>query len=84
MTPTLADTATTIQSILQGWLNSESLAMFLAAVIHVALVAGFFGLPAGIFIWADGRSRAGSRIGSAPLASAASSVGCRPLPTAES
>ena len=53
MTPTLADTATTIQSILQGWLNSESLAMFLAAVIHVALVAGFFGLPAGIFIWAE-------------------------------
>ena len=53
MTPTLADTATTIQSILQGWSISESLAMFLAAVIHVALVAGFFGLPAGIFIWAE-------------------------------
>ena len=27
--------------------------MFLAAVIHVTLVAGFFGLPAGIFIWAE-------------------------------
>ena len=53
MTPTLADTATTIQSTLQGWNLSEGWAMFLAAVIHVALVAGFFGLPAGIFIWAE-------------------------------
>ena len=53
MTHTLADTATTIQSTLQGWNLSEGWAMFLAAVIHVALVAGFFGLPAGIFIWAE-------------------------------
>ncbi len=53
MIPTLADTATTIQSQLEGWELSENWAMFLAAVIHVALVAGFFGLPAGIFIWAE-------------------------------
>ncbi len=53
MTHTLADTATTIQSTLQGWNLSEGWAMFLTAVIHVALVAGFFGLPAGIFIWAE-------------------------------
>ena len=50
MIPTLADTATTIQSTLEGWELSEGWAMFLAAVIHVSLVAGFFGLPAGIFI----------------------------------
>ena len=53
MIPTLADTATTIQSTLEGRELSEGWAMFLAAVIHVALVAGFFGLPAGIFIWAE-------------------------------
>ena len=53
MIPTLADTATTIQSTLEGWELSEGWAMFLAAVIHVSLVAGFFGLPAGIFIWAE-------------------------------
>ena len=38
MTHTLADTATTIQSILEGWSISESLAMFLAAVIHLSLI----------------------------------------------
>ncbi|MEC9010256.1 MAG: NADH-quinone oxidoreductase subunit NuoH [Planctomycetota bacterium] len=54
MIPTLAETATTIQSTLEGWdVLPENGAMFLAAVIHVALVAGFFGLPAGIFIWAE-------------------------------
>ena len=53
MISTLADTATTIEATLQNWNISNGWAMFLAAVVHVALVAGFFGLPAGIFIWAE-------------------------------
>ena len=31
----------------------ESTAMMIAAVVHVALVGAWFGLPAGLFIWAE-------------------------------
>lgn len=54
--------------------TSEECATILAAVVHVALVGAFFGLPAGIFIWAErkvsgriqdrlGPTRTGGRFG---------------------
>jgi NADH-quinone oxidoreductase subunit H len=71
MTPTLA--ARTISEALQGWV-SPATANLLAAVIHIALLGAFFGLPAFAFIWAErkvsgriqdrlGPTRTGGRFG---------------------
>ena len=55
-------------------IESEWCATVLAAIVHVALVGAFFGLPAGVFIWAErkvsgriqdrlGPTRTGGRFG---------------------
>ena len=70
---TISLLATTIEDMIGGdllWLPAS----FWAAVVHVALVGAFFGLPAGIFIWAErkvagriqdrlGPTRVGGRFG---------------------
>jgi NADH-quinone oxidoreductase subunit H len=72
MIPSLAEA--TIRSFLDGAIGNAGWASLLAAVVHVALVAGFFGVPAGIFIWAErkisariqdrlGPTRVGGRFG---------------------
>lgn len=65
----------TLEGLLQSYLPSDSIsAGTLSALIHVALLAAFFGLPAGIFIWAErkvsariqdrlGPTRTGGRFG---------------------
>ncbi len=51
MTPALI--ATTITDFLQQHGLSDGAAAALAAIVHVTLVALFFGLPAFVFIWAE-------------------------------
>ena len=44
----------TLEALLTPYVNNLPIsAGTLSALIHVALLAGFFGLPAGIFIWAE-------------------------------
>ena len=56
MMPSLA--ATTIVDSLAGWIagqvsTSPDAVRFVAAAIHIGLLAAFFGLPAFAFIWAE-------------------------------
>jgi NADH-quinone oxidoreductase subunit H len=57
-----------------NWVTGCDCGVMIAAVIHVALIGAFFGLPAGIFIWAErkvsariqdrlGPTRVGGRFG---------------------
>lgn len=57
-----------------NWGVSEGVGLLIAALIHVALLGAFFGLPAGVFIWAErkvsgriqdrlGPTRTGGRFG---------------------
>ena len=57
-----------------SWGSSPEWALLAAAVVHLVLVAGFFGLPAGVFIWTErkvsgriqdrlGPTRVGGRFG---------------------
>ncbi|MCA9088570.1 MAG: NADH-quinone oxidoreductase subunit NuoH [Planctomycetaceae bacterium] len=66
--------ASSIADMLSTQTTSGWLPVFVAAVVHVALVGAFFGLPAGIFIWAErkisgriqdrlGPTRVGGRFG---------------------
>ena len=55
---TLPLAATSIVDALSGWLaswvsSSPEAVRFVAAAIHIALLALFFGLPAFVFIWAE-------------------------------
>jgi len=66
--------AESLAEIISSITECESCSVTIAAVIHVALVGAFFGLPAGIFIWAErkvsariqdrlGPTRVGGRFG---------------------
>ncbi|MCA9066615.1 MAG: NADH-quinone oxidoreductase subunit H, partial [Planctomycetaceae bacterium] len=66
--------ASSLTDLISAQTGSGWLPVFIAAVIHVALVGAFFGLPAGIFIWAErkvsariqdrlGPTRVGGRFG---------------------
>lgn len=70
-------TSILLATTIEDWIGGTRLGLpagFWAAVIHVALVGAFFGLPAGIFIWAErkvagriqdrlGPTRVGGRFG---------------------
>jgi NADH-quinone oxidoreductase subunit H len=72
MTPLLA--ASSLADWFASWPGPEWLPAVLAALVHVLLLLAFFGLPAGIFIWAErkvsariqdrlGPTRVGGRFG---------------------
>ena len=51
MTPILAES---LAQMITDFLNcSDFCGVILAAIVHVALLGAFFGLPAGVFIWAE-------------------------------
>ena len=53
MTPILAESLSLAQMISSFLDCSDFCGVFLAAVVHVALLGAFFGLPAGVYIWAE-------------------------------
>jgi len=50
---TLAEYLTTNGVPFCGCLLDANTALIVAAIVHVALVGAWFGLPAGIFIWVE-------------------------------